>query len=170
MKKAVFLDRDGVINSDIGHYYVYKIKDFKLNAGIIEGLRLLTQHQFLLFIITNQGGIAKGIYTEKDVEKIHFYLEKNLAIHKIFFTEIYYCPHHESVSRCKCKKPSPYFIQKAIEKYNLNLQKCYFIGNSENDMLAAQAANIKGIKINDNENIIPYCKAIINETCNGKLC
>jgi len=169
MKKAVFLDRDGVINSDEGHYYIYKIEDFKLNTGIVQGLGLLLTNNFLLFVITNQGGVAKGIYTKNDINKIHLYLKKKLAEYQIFITEIYCCPHHESVSKCKCRKPSPYFIEKAKEKYDLNLHQSFFIGNSETDMLTAKAAGVKGIKIKDNENIIPYCKIIINDSFDGKL-
>lgn len=151
MKKAVFLDRDGVINSDVGHYYIYKIKDFFLNDGLIEGLKLLIKNQFLLIIITNQGGVAKGIYSIKEVEKLHIHLRKILAHHKISITEIYFCPHHESVQKCQCRKPSPYFIQKAEKKYVLNLKQSYFIGNSYIDMQTAEAAGVKGIKIKDNE-------------------
>jgi D-glycero-D-manno-heptose 1,7-bisphosphate phosphatase len=71
MNKAVFIDRDGVINNDEGHYYIYKAKDFKLNPGIIEGLKLLQDAGFKLFVITNQGGVAKGEYSEDDVEIVH---------------------------------------------------------------------------------------------------
>ena len=71
LKKAVFFDRDGTINSDKGHYYIHKPQDFVFNPGVIEGMKKLQDAGYLLFVITNQGGIAKGIYTKADVEAVH---------------------------------------------------------------------------------------------------
>ena len=81
-QKAVFFDRDGTINSDEGHYYIYKPEDFVFNPGVIEGMKKLKEAGYLLFVITNQGGIAKGIYTHEDVKKVHARM-LNRAILKI---------------------------------------------------------------------------------------
>ena len=107
LNKAVFLDRDGTINSDEGHYYIYKPEDFVFNPGVIEGLKRLQKAGYLLIVITNQGGIAKGIYTREDMFKVHEKMCAELEKHGVTLTKIYYCPHHESIKTCVCRKPSP---------------------------------------------------------------
>lgn len=162
MQKAIFLDRDGVINSDKGHYYIYKRDDFKINTGIIPSLKKFSDAGYLLFVVTNQGGVAKGIYTMDDVNAVHSYLQEQLLLEDIRLTHIYTCPHHESVTPCSCRKPSPYFILKAIDNFNLDSKECFLIGDSERDIQSAQGAGIKGILINSNEDITPYCTKILN--------
>ena len=161
MQKAIFLDRDGVINSDVGHYYIYRVEDFIINKGIINSLKRFQDAGYLLIIISNQGGVAKGIYSCKDVTKVHDYLETRLKENGILLKEIYYCPHHESVASCECRKPSPYMINEAIQKYNIDINSSYLIGDSKRDIEAAEAAGVKGIKIEANEDISIYCDRII---------
>ncbi|PKQ65597.1 histidinol phosphate phosphatase [Labilibaculum filiforme] len=161
MQKALFLDRDGVINSDEGHYYIYKVADFKINEGIIPSLQKISKAGYILFIVTNQGGVAKGIYSEADVEKVHNHLLAIFKENKISIKKIYFCPHHESVAKCECRKPSPYFIKKAIADFNIDASKSYLIGDSKRDIQAAEAAGIKGIKVDSNENISVYCDQIV---------
>lgn len=161
MQKAVFLDRDGVINSDEGHYYIYKIEDFKINEGVIPSLKNISEAGYILFIVTNQGGIAKGVYSEDDVKMVHDHLLSILEKENIHIKQIYFCPHHESIAKCDCRKPNPYFIKKAIRDYNIDPTKSYMIGDSPRDIQAAEAAGIKGIKIQSNENIRVYCDQIV---------
>ncbi len=161
MQKAIFLDRDGVINSDIGHYYIYKVKDFIINKGIVNSLKRFQEAGYMLFIVSNQGGVAKGIYSSDDVDQIHAHLEAKLLENDIRLQEIYYCPHHESVASCECRKPSPYMINQAIRKYNIDIKTSYLIGDSKRDIEAAEAAGIKGIKIEANEDISIYCDKIL---------
>jgi len=161
MQKAIFLDRDGVINSDVGHYYIYRVEDFVINKGIINSLKRFQDAGYILIVITNQGGVAKGIYSCEDVNKVHHYLETILKENGILLQEIYYCPHHESVASCKCRKPSPYMINQAIQKYNIDISMSYLIGDSKRDIEAAEAAGVKGIKIEANEDISSYCDRII---------
>jgi len=153
MRKAIFFDRDGTINSDIGHYYIYKKQDFLLNDGVVDTMRKLQESNFLLFIVTNQGGVAKGIYSCEDVEAVNDYMLELLNAEGIRIENIYYCPHHESVSKCECRKPSAYFLNKAVEDYNLDKTQCFMIGDSKRDMESAKAADIKGLKIEANENM-----------------
>lgn len=164
MRKAIFIDRDGVINSDEGHYYIYKPTDFILNDGVGDGLRLLQDAGYLLIVITNQGGVAKGIYSEADVELVHDKMRRQLANFGVQLTAIYYCPHHSDVSTCECRKPSPYNILKAIDTYHVNASKSWMIGDSDRDVEAGIAAGLKARKVKLNGNLLPVCKAIINGT------
>lgn len=161
MQKAIFLDRDGVINSDVGHYYIYRVEDFLINKGIINSLKRFQDAGYILIIISNQGGVAKGIYSCEDVNKVHNYLETRLKENDILLQEIYYCPHHESVANCECRKPSPFMINQAVKKYNIDINLSYLIGDSKRDIEAAEAAGVKGIKIESNEDISTYCDRII---------
>ena len=160
MNKAVFFDRDGVINFDPGDY-TYQLDEFKINEGIIENLKRLVDTDYLLFIITNQGGIAKQIYTHKHVELIHKYLITELKKSGIELTEIYYCPHHSDVEKCLCRKPGSLFIEKAIARFNIDPKKSYMIGDKMRDVEAAENAGIKGIKVDLNENITKYINQIL---------
>lgn len=161
MQKAIFLDRDGVINSDLGHYYIYRVEDFVINKGIINSLKRFQEAGYKLIIISNQGGVAKGIYSCEDVNKVHTYLETELKENHIFLQDIYYCPHHDSIASCECRKPSPYMINLAVEKYGIDIHKSYLIGDSKRDIEAAKAAGVKGIKIEANEDISIYCDKIL---------
>ncbi|WP_251621505.1 D-glycero-alpha-D-manno-heptose-1,7-bisphosphate 7-phosphatase [Odoribacter lunatus] len=161
-RKAVFLDRDGTLNSDEGHYYIYKPEDFVFNPGVIEGLKRLQKAGFLLFVVTNQGGIAKGIYTHEDVKRVHDYMCSILANHGVSIDKIYYCPHHESVESCICRKPSPYMINQAIEEFGIDKNQAWMIGDGKRDVEAAEAAGIKAILIQKNQNLIPAIEQILD--------
>lgn len=161
MNKAVFLDRDGVIN-DGTLYYTYKTEDFFLNDGVIAGLSLLQNAGYTLIIITNQGGVAKGIYTIDAVIKVHSYMKEMLFEHNIIIDAVYFCPHHSDISKCECRKPGSLMIEQALLEFNINPELSYMIGDSERDIIAAKKANIKAIKIKKNENIEPWCLKIVN--------
>lgn len=163
LSKAVFFDRDGTINSDEGHYYIYKAEDFVFNPGVIDGMKRLQNAGYLLFVITNQGGIAKGIYTDEDVEKVHIYMCRELEKHGIKITQIYYCPHHESIKTCQCRKPSPYMVNRAIEEYNIDRSSSWFIGDSGKDVECAEAAGIKPIHIQKNQDITSAIDKILQK-------
>lgn len=160
LHKAVFFNRDGTIIYKGEQHYVYRIEDVVLNEGVAEGLRQLQQAGYLLFIVTNQGGIAKGVYTHEDVKKVHDYLRHCLAEKGITISEIYYCPHHESIKTCVCRKPSPYMINLAIEDFHIDRHSSYLIGNNIRDIKAAEAAGIKSIKIHKNQSILPAINKI----------
>lgn len=164
MNKAVFFDRDGVINHDPGDY-TYLIEEFTINGGIIPSLKKLYHHGYLLILITNQGGIAKGIYTQNHVEAIHTHLISELKKDGIELTEIYYCPHHSDVEKCLCRKPGSLLIEKAIARFNIDSSKSYMIGDKNRDIEAAEKAGVKGIKVGVNENIEKYIDQIIQDIC-----
>ncbi|MCU4162592.1 D-glycero-alpha-D-manno-heptose-1,7-bisphosphate 7-phosphatase [Carboxylicivirga caseinilyticus] len=164
MKKAVFIDRDGVINNDEGHYYIYKPEDFKINEGIIEGLTLLQEHGFHIIVVTNQGGVAKGEYTEEDVKRVHDHFLDLMTIAGINITAIYYCPHHNKISDCDCRKPKPGMILKALKEHQIDVEYSFLIGDSPRDIEAGERAGLKQcFKIKANHSIIPACKNIIEQ-------
>jgi D-glycero-D-manno-heptose 1,7-bisphosphate phosphatase len=159
-KKAVFLDRDGVINRETGGY-TFKPEDFILNDDIPEALGVLHDHGFILIIITNQGGIARGIYTHAHVHQIHETLKGSLSGRGVEITEIYYCPHHPSSGKCLCRKPGSILIEKAIARFNLDPALSWMIGDKESDTEAARHAGIRSILIRPNGSLLKYIEIII---------
>lgn len=154
MKKAIFLDRDGVINRKGGPYYIYLKEDFVLNEGVTEALKYFMHKGFLLIIITNQGGIAKGVYTEKQMHEVHNFMKELLKKDGIEIAGIYYCPHHPDVSPCECRKPGTLLLEKAIKDFNIDTASSWMIGDSEIDIQAAEKMGIKGILIPENGNMM----------------
>lgn len=152
MRKVVFLDRDGVINNNL-LYYTYRCEDFKINHGVIEALKSLSEKGFKFIIITNQSGISKGIYTKKEVENVHEFLLHELKKHNLSVLEIYYCTHHNDVEACLCRKPSPLLIEKAIARFQIDTKHSYFIGDQQRDVETALAANIAPILIEPNSDL-----------------
>jgi len=161
MNRAVFFDRDGVINNNDDNYYVYRTEDFQINAGVIEALKTLQDKQFFLFIISNQSGIAKGIYSKEDTENVHWFLEKMLQESDIYISEIYYCPHHPDIENCFCRKPESLLIEKAIARFDLDPEKSWIIGDSDRDILAGERVGLNSILIKKNEDIRKYLHLII---------
>lgn len=164
MQKAVFIDRDGVLNSDVGHYYIFKPDDFVLNEGVVEALKLLVADGFILVVITNQGGISKGKYTQADVEAVHAKLVDLLLQHDIHLAEIYYCPHHSDNEKCLCRKPGNLNIEKAITRFKIDRDASWMIGDNKKDIEAGERSGLRTVKINSNENILPWCKKIIADS------
>ncbi len=151
LKKAIFLDRDGVINSNKGRYYTWKKEDLEINPGVIETLRDLKERGYMLFVITNQGGISRGHYTREDVEALHLQLNKLLEKEGAAIDEFYYCPHHSDHEKCLCRKPQPLMIQKAMARYGIDPQLSWMIGDSQRDMEAGRAAGLKTILVESND-------------------
>ena len=142
-KKAAFLDRDGVINEDTG--YLHSIKDFKWIKGAIEALKILKKHNYLIIVITNQSGVGRGFYTEKQVNDLHSWINKQLLEHKVKIDDFFFSTElpTEKIENSR-RKPSPLMINEAVKKYNLVKDKCFMIGDKPSDLLAAKNAFIKG--------------------------
>lgn len=154
MNKAIFLDRDGVINRKGSGYYIFREEEFLLNRGVTDSLKYFISKGYLLIIITNQGGIARGIYTMSHVDKLHNYMIQQLKAFNISLTDIYYCPHHPDVSSCLCRKPGTLLLEQAIAKYNIDPKASFMIGDSDIDIKAAEKMKIKGILIPTNGNMM----------------
>jgi D-glycero-D-manno-heptose 1,7-bisphosphate phosphatase len=155
MNKAIFLDRDGVVNIERGEY-TWRIEDFSITIGLIDLLKWGKDRGYLLIIISNQGGIGKGVYTIADVEKAHSYLKSILAAHNIQLTDIYYCPHHPNTGKCFCRKPEPVMLEKAIARYNIDISKSVFIGDGERDIEAGKRAGLNTLLIKPNDDLNNY--------------
>lgn len=151
-KKAVFIDRDGVINRERNEY-TFKIEDFEILDGVVESLKMLLSNGYLLFIISNQSGIAKGIYEHKDVDNIHKHLTEVLEKNGIKFTEIYYCPHHPDIGLCLCRKPDSLMLEKAVARFDIDVSQSCFIGDRERDIEAGEKVGIKGILVESNSSL-----------------
>ena len=140
--KAVFLDRDGVINEDFG--YVGKVENFKFKYGIFELLKLLQDLGYALFIVTNQSGIARGYYSKKDFLKLSEWMIEELKKRDIFIKDIEHCPHHPDITgECQCRKPKPGMILNLAKKYNIVLKDSILIGDKLSDIEAGKNAGIK---------------------------
>jgi len=151
--KAVFLDRDGVLNKEMGDY-VCKLEDFHVLEHNIKPLKELQDRGYLLLVATNQGGLAKGWYSEEQLSQMHAHLKNVYAEHGVTFTDIYYCPHHpDFTGDCDCRKPKPGMLLPGIREHNIDPAKSYFIGDRERDVIAGTAAGVKGILINSDQPI-----------------
>jgi D-glycero-D-manno-heptose 1,7-bisphosphate phosphatase len=156
MNKAIFLDRDGVINVERG--YTSTLADFKILPDMFEALQMFLKNGYLLIVISNQGGIAKGLYTQADVEVLHSYMIEEFKKNNITLSEIYYCAHHPDIGNCICRKPDSLFVEKALARFNIDVAKSFFIGDKERDVQAAEKGGVKGILIEANsslKNILP---------------
>ncbi len=154
--KAIFLDRDGLINDNSISYYVYKIEDFIINKGVVECLKIFCDKGYKLLIITNQGGVAKHQYSVSDVEKLNEYIKSEFSKQNIHIADIYYCPHHSDISKCLCRKPNSLMLEKAIAQHNIDTEKSFMIGDSDRDIEAARKLNIQGVKTKSNANLFNF--------------
>lgn len=146
MNKAVFLDRDGVINKEKGGW-VYRMEDFEINKDIPESLKILQKKGFIFIVVTNQSGIAKGVYGHNDVARVHKFMHEFFLERGIEITETFYCPHHDEIGKCLCRKPNSLMLEKAIAKYDIDVRKSFLIGDKERDIEAAGRVGMKGILI-----------------------
>lgn len=139
MKKAVFLDRDGVINEDSG--YVSKISDFKFINGVFEALSGFKKLGYLLIIVTNQSGIARGFYTLDDFEKLNKFMLDEFTKNGVFIDKVYFCPHSPE-ENCECRKPKAGMILAGIKEFDIDVSKSILIGDKPSDIEAANVANL----------------------------
>lgn len=147
---AIFLDRDGTMNVD--HGYVHEIDNFQFIDGVIEAMRELKKMGFALVMVTNQSGIARGIFTEDTFMQLTEWMDWSLADREVDLDGIYYCPHHpegtveEYRQECDCRKPQPGMLLSAQKELNIDMAASYMVGDKIDDMLAGKAAGV-GIKV-----------------------
>ena len=144
--KAIFLDRDGVINKEVS--YLSDPDKFVFLDGSIEALKILKDLGYLLIVITNQAGIARGLFTEETLSKIHEKMKRILNENNVAIDDIFYCPHHPKFTgSCDCRKPKPGMIISAREKYNITLNESYMVGDTLGDIETGFNAKCKTILV-----------------------
>ena len=153
MKRAIFLDRDGTLNKNQDHYYICRTEDFSLNPGVVEALLELQSRDYLLIVITNQGGVSKGECSVKDVEAVHAYMRSLLEENGVVLDEVLYCPHHSDLEKCLCRKPMPLMIQKAMARFDIDPSQSWMVGDSERDVEAGKAAGVRILQVESNGNL-----------------
>jgi D-glycero-D-manno-heptose 1,7-bisphosphate phosphatase len=149
MQRAIFFDRDGVLNREIGDY-VCRLEDFEILEDSIDCIRLAKSYGFLVIIITNQGGIDKGLYTHEDLKSFHEKLITACKENDTVIDDIYYCPHHPVKGNCICRKPDSGMLEKAIAKHRIDRNRSLMIGDTFRDIEAATKAGIKSLLIQPN--------------------
>ena len=144
--KVAFLDRDGVINVDHGYVGKWDSVDFVANA--IEGMRLLQDLGYSLFVVTNQSGIARGFYSETEFVHLTSTIEKYLQDFRVTIQRTYFCPHHpvagigKYLKDCDCRKPKPGLIKQCAEEYGVDLEESILVGDKMSDYFAGKAAGV----------------------------
>ncbi len=143
-RRAVFIDRDDTLCKDVP--YCKRPEDLKLLPGAGAAVRKLNTSGFLVVVVTNQSGIARGILTEDDLHKIHEKMKKDLASNGAHVDGIYYCPHHPD-DRCACRKPRPLLLEKAVKDLDIQLDGSYVVGDRLLDMELARVIGITGVLV-----------------------
>ena len=152
MNKAVFLDRDGVITKE-PPYYAHKIDQLELIPKSAEAIRLLNKSGFKVIVVSNQAGVARGYYQEKDIEIYNREMEKKLEEENAHIDAIYYCPHHPDVAiekykiNCDCRKPKPGMLKRAKKDLDLDLKCSFLVGDKISDIEAGYQAGCKTILV-----------------------
>jgi len=163
--KAVFFDRDGVLDVDKG--YLFRPEDLKWIPGARETVAYLTKLGYKIFVVTNQSGIARGYYTISDMEKLHAYMQAEFQKMGGAITKFYYCPHHPTKGTipeysivCDCRKPKPGMILQAFAEYDLDKEHSFLVGDMPKDMEAAKAAGLKGYQFTGG-NLLDFVQKIL---------
>ena len=152
MTKAIFLDRDGVINQERKDY-VKKLDEFRILDKTSDAINIIKNRGFLVIIITNQSAISRKLLSVETLNKIHEKLQSYLEKYGTSFDGVYFCPHIPS-ENCECRKPKPGLIVQAVTDFQIDLSQSYMIGNSETDVQAATNAGCKGILLKENQTLL----------------
>ena len=159
MTKAIFLDRDGVINKERKDY-VKSIEEFQILDGVPESIKMLKEKGFVVIVITNQSAINRGLVTIETLNEIHNHLQKILKDNNTSIDDFYFCPHIPD-ENCQCRKPNPGMLIKAVQDHDIDMNQSFMIGNSLTDVQAAQKAGCKGILLNQNQTLLELVTNLI---------
>jgi len=166
--KIIFLDRDGVINKEVG--YLHKSKDFEFIDGVFEACQYFQTLGYQLIIVTNQSGIARGYYQEENFHTLTKWMLKQFANQGINILDVFFCPHGPE-STCECRKPQPGMLFSARDKFDIDMENSWMIGDKEADISAANAAGIintvlvkSGHNIDERSSKAKYILKSINES------
>jgi len=149
-RPAAFLDRDGVLNVD--HGYAFKPDQIEWVTGAPEAVRLLNEAGYIVIVVTNQSGVARGLYDEAAVRKLHIHMQGVLNAQGARVDAFYYCPHHPEGTikgfavQCSCRKPGTGMLEQAAREWPIDRSHSFLIGDRDADMAAATAFKIRGVK------------------------
>lgn len=147
-KVAVFLDRDGTLN--VEKHYLYRYEDWEWLPGAVEAIKKFNQAGLLVLVISNQAGVARGLYAEADVKLLHGQVDGDLSRHGARIDAYYYCPHHPGFGdkrTCACRKPAPGLLWQAHKDWGIDLRRSCMIGDKADDVKAGDAAGVKSILV-----------------------
>lgn len=156
--KCVFLDRDGVLNEERGDY-TYRLNEFVVVPGVVEALTLLKAQGYLLVVVTNQGGIAKGLYNKADMLACHDKLQQACG-HLIDY--LYYAPAHPSASASLARKPDSLMLERAMARFDIDPAKSWLVGDRLRDIAAAQKVGVAAILVGPEETAPPGVPQVAN--------
>ena len=155
--KAIFLDRDGTINKDTG--YVCKIDQLELLPGVVDALHIFRDSGFLLIVISNQSGVGRGYFTENEVAAYNQALDSLLEQYGIKITKYYLC-FHTPDDHCVCRKPSPYFINKAAKKFNIDTEMSFLFGDKDSDLECGENGHVVSFLITAEKSLLFWAKEL----------
>lgn len=159
LRRAAFIDRDGVINRELHH--VHRVEDFHVLPGVVQGLRMLAAGGYALVVVTNQGGIAKGLYTPEQYESLTAHMRQWFQAHEVEFDGIYHCPHHPGGTvaqwavACTCRKPEPGMILQASRELGLDLAGSAMVGDKVSDIEAGRRAGVGRLVLVESGHALP---------------
>lgn len=147
MNRAIFFDRDGVLNEEVG--YLFEREKYRRVGGAAEAVKFFNDRNYLVIVVTNQSGIARGFYTEDDVKNLHNFMREDFKKSGAKIDAFYYCPHHPegTIERykkiCNCRKPEPGMILRACKDFEINPAQSFLIGDSERDIESGKRAGLQ---------------------------
>lgn len=153
----MFLDRDGVINHDPGDY-TKSLEEFTILPGVMEAFQLIKENGYKIILVTNQGGVAKGLYPEENVHEIHDYLRDEARKVGVEIDEIYFAPYHDDFGMSLTRKPGSMMVERGLAKFNLDPSKCVLVGDKMRDLESGEKVGVPGIKIDVNGSLLEAMK------------
>ena len=165
MNRAIFFDRDGTLNNEVG--YLWQIEKFHWLEGAKEAIKLCNEKNYLVIIVTNQGGVAKGLYTEGDIKILHDFMQEDLKKIGAHIDGFYYCPHHPEgkVKKygivCDCRKPKPGLFHRAAKDFDIDLKNSVMFGDMERDIESGKNAGVGKNIFFDNGDILGTVKKVM---------
>lgn len=162
-RNVLFLDRDGVINVDVG--YLSDPAQLEFIPGAIEAMKEAQTRGYDIIVVTNQSGVARGYYTEEDVQALHAEMSRRLEAEGVHILAYYYCPHHpegtveEYKKACDCRKPNPGMLTKAIEEWHVDVDSSFLVGDKPSDVEAAEAIGMRAYPFEE-DNLMTFLTPI----------
>ena len=161
LRPCLFLDRDGVINHDPGDY-TKNLSEFTILPTVMEALTLAKDAGFEVVLITNQGGLAKGLYTHEDVADIHAHLKAVCEENGTPILDIFYSPHHPSTGKSLSRKPGSLMVERACAKHQLDPARSWMVGDKQRDLDAASPVGVRGVLIEPNAPLLDAVNFILD--------